>query len=137
MSNAPSIVPYLSYRDPRAAMAFLEAAFGLRVVQAYDGPDGSLAHAEMAHGNGVVMMGTGDAARGSPGLYLVVEDVDAHHARAVAAGASEVYPPEDTEFGTRRWRATDPEGHEWSFGTYAPATAAPAWGPDTADGGND
>ncbi|MEM7488045.1 MAG: VOC family protein, partial [Pseudomonadota bacterium] len=80
-------------------------------------------------GNGVLMLGSVETApaKGSPGIYLVVEDVDAHHARAVAAGAEVVYPPEDTEFGTRRWRARDPEGHEWSFGTYAPQTTAPEW----------
>lgn len=54
------------------------------------------------------------------GIYCVVEDVDAHHDRARTAGAAIVYPPEDTEFGTRRYRAQDPEGYEWSFGTYAP-----------------
>ena len=76
----------------------------------------------------MVMIGTAEAARGSPGLYLVVEDVDAVAAAAKAAGAEEVYPPEDTEFGTRRWRCRDPEGHEWSVGTYAPQSEPPAWG---------
>lgn len=118
----PRIVPYLSYVDARSAMDFLERAFGLRRVQAFDGPDGRLMHGEMAHGEGVVMLGSvdADANKGSPGLYLVVDDVEAHHARAAEAGAEIVYPPEDTEFGTRRYRARDPEGHEWSFGTYAP-----------------
>ncbi|WP_298429692.1 VOC family protein [uncultured Jannaschia sp.] len=130
MTDSPAIVPYLSYVDAKAAMTFLADAFGLENVQAHDGPDGRVMHAEMRHGNGVIMLGTVDAApdHGSPGLYLVVEDVDAHHARAVAAGAGVVYGPEDTEFGTRRWRGTDPEGHEWSFGTYAPQTTAPDWG---------
>ncbi len=72
-------------------------------------------------------MGTADLPKGSPGIYLVVEDVAAHHRRAMAAGAMEVYPPEETEWGTQRWRAKDPEGHEWSFGSYAPQTEAPSW----------
>ena len=125
MAHSPSIVPYLTYADPRAAMDFLARAFGLEVVQSMDGEDGALLHAEMRHGTGVVMIGSGEAPRGSLGTYLVVEDVDAHHARAVRAGAEVVYPPEDTEFGTRRWRACDPEGHEWSFGSYAPSTEPP------------
>ncbi|MFO6465858.1 VOC family protein [Jannaschia sp. KMU-145] len=130
MTDSPAIVPYLSYVDAKAAMTFLADAFGLETVQAHDGPDGRVMHAEMRFGNGVIMIGSVDAAadHGSPGLYLVVEDVDAHHARAVAAGAGVVYGPQDTEFGTRRWRGTDPEGHEWSFGTYAPQTTAPDWG---------
>ena len=130
MPDSPSITPYLSYVDAKAAMHFLEQAFGLERVQAHEGSDGRIVHAEMRFGNGVVMMGSVDAPpeAGSPGLYLAVEDVDAHHARAVAAGAEVVYGPEDTEFGTRRWRARDPEGHEWSFGTYRPQTEAPDWG---------
>ncbi|MEL6679829.1 MAG: VOC family protein [Pseudomonadota bacterium] len=127
MPDTPSIVPYLSYKGAHAAIRFLTEAFGLRLVQSFDGPDGTLMHAEMAYGNSVVMIGTAAAEKGSPGLYLVVEDVDAHYAAAKAVGAHIVYPPEDTEFGTRRYRARDPEGHEWSFGTYAPQTEAPDW----------
>ena len=128
MPHSPHVVPYFSYTDPHAAMNFLERAFGLERVQATDGEDGALLHAAMRHRDSVVMIGTGEAARGSPGVYLVVEDVDAHHARAAGAGAEVVCPPEDTEFGTRRWRARDPEGHEWSFGSYAPSTELPDWG---------
>ena len=128
MASSPSIVPYFTYADPHAAIDFLERAFGLERVQVMDAQDGSLMHAELRHGEGVVMLGQGEAPRGSPGVYLVVADVDAHHARAAGAGAGIVYPPEDTEFGTRRYRARDPEGHEWSFGTYAPSTEPPAWG---------
>lgn len=117
----PTIVPYLSYADGPAAIAFLERAFGFRTVQRYDTDDGQVMHAELAMGDGVVMIGTmAGAAKGSPGVYVVVDDVDAHHDAAVSAGAEVVYGPQDTEFGTRRWRARDPEGHEWSFGTYRP-----------------
>ena len=129
MAETPSIVPYFSYVDAKAAMEFLEAAFGLERVHSFDGPDGRMMHGEMRHGNSVIMMGSVDAAPAvqSPGVYLVVADVDAHFARAKAGGAEIVYPPEDTEFGTRRYRARDPEGHEWSFGTYQPQTKAPDW----------
>ena len=77
-------------------------------------------HAEMAFGGDVVMIGTGeppsegDAAATSAtghGIYVVVENVDAHHERAKAAGACIVYGPEDTDFGTRRYRALDSEGY--------------------------
>lgn len=129
MTDRPTIVPYLSYVDAKAAIEFLEAAFGLEAIQSYDDPDGRLVHGEMRHGNGVIMLGSvlTAPATESPGIYLVVDDVDAHHAHAVSMGAEVIYPPEDTEFGTRRWRARDPEGHEWSFGTYAPQTKVPDW----------
>lgn len=129
MAYTPSIVPYFSYVDAKAAIDFLERAFGLEVVQSYEDDTGKLVHGEMRHGNGVVMLGSVDQAPAtqSPGVYLVVSDVDAHFAKAKAAGAEVVYPPEDTEFGTRRYRARDLEGHEWSFGTYAPSTSKPNW----------
>jgi uncharacterized glyoxalase superfamily protein PhnB len=125
-AHAPDIVPYLSYRDAAAAVDHLVGAFGLLVVQRRD-EDGTLLHAELRHGNGVVMIGTDDRPKGSPGIYLVVGDVVAHHDRALRAGAEEVYPPERTEWGTWRWRAKDVEGHEWTFGTYVPSTVAPDW----------
>ncbi|MGF1545088.1 MAG: VOC family protein [Parvularculaceae bacterium] len=129
MTTGPTFTPYFSYRDAKAAMAFLESAFGFERVLAFDGDDGRLVHGEMRFGTGVVMMGSVDEAPqvASPGVYVVVDDVDAHHARAAAAGAEIVYGPEDTEFGTRRYRAKDPEGHEWSFGTYQPSTTPPDW----------
>ena len=125
----PVLVPYLSYVDAKAAMAFLHDAFGFQTIQAFDAEDGRLMHGEMRCDAGIIMIGSVDepAAKASPGLYLVVTDVDAHFERARAAGADIVYPPEDTEFGTRRYRCRDPEGHEWSFGTYQPQFEAPSW----------
>lgn len=89
-------------------------------------------HAEARLGDAVVMVSSRDAAHEiSPligqstghGLYLRVDDVDSLYSRAVTAGATAVIPPEDTEWGTRRARVMDPEGHEWSFGTYEPGAA--------------
>ena len=78
-------------------------------------------HAELRRGDDVVMGGVGDATvAATPGLYLVVDDVDDAYTRAMAEGADAVYPPEDTEWGTRRARLHDLDGHEWSLGTYQP-----------------
>lgn len=127
MAEKPDIVPYLSYRDGHAAIAFLTEAFGLGLVQMAKAEDGSVLHAELAHGNGVIMMGTAELPKGSPGIYLVVPDVAAHYENATQAGAEIVYPPEKTEWGTERYRAKDVEGHEWTFGTYQPQTEPPDW----------
>ncbi|BCG96724.1 VOC family protein [Mesorhizobium sp. 131-2-1] len=122
MPYNPSIVPYFSYVDAKAAINFLKEAFGLELIQSVLGKDGKVIHAEMRFGNGVIMMGTVEAkpTMGGAGVYLVVDDVEGHHKRAAKMGATIVYPPEDTGFGTRRYRAFDCEGHEWSFGTYRP-----------------
>ena len=52
--------------------------------------------------------------------YIIVQDVDAHHARAVAAGAKVVMPPEDKDYGGRGYACLDPEGHLWNFGSFDP-----------------
>ncbi|QFU09557.1 Glyoxalase-like domain protein [Rhodobacteraceae bacterium THAF1] len=129
MTQPPTLVPYLSYVDAKAAMTFLQAAFDFATIQAFDDENGRLVHGEMKYEGAIIMLGSADARHtgSSPGLYIVVDDLDAHFARARDAGADIVYPPEDTEFGTRRYRCRDPEGHEWSFGTYRPQFEALAW----------
>ena len=127
----PMMIPYFGYRD--AALEWLSAAFGFQKTQEFSAPDGKVMHAEMSFGSGAIMIGTGQPPTSgageikgtSPtghGVYIVVDDVDAHHERAKAAGARIFYGPEDTEFGTRSYRVRDPEGYEWSFGTYRPST---------------
>ena len=134
-SPGPGIVPYFGYRDASAAIAFLTDVLGFEILSCYDGPDGSVMHAELHLGDGIVMLGSSPAASndevspGPMGTYVVVEDVEAHHALAMAAGLEErggtlIYGPQDTEFGTRRYRLRDPEGFEWSFGTYQPTLTA-------------
>lgn len=124
--SMPSIVPYFGYSDGPAAVEFLCSAFGLERVNVVEEPEGFIAHAELRHGDDLIMLGSwldeqepGTPVAGS-GVYLVVDDVDDHHAQAVEAGAQVVYPPEDSEWGTRRWRGRDLENYEWSFGTYTP-----------------
>lgn len=126
----PTVYPYLSYRDTAAALRFLEEAFGFTTIARWDAPDGTVQHAEVTFGEGAVMLGTADyptapldEASVGQGIYVYIEDVDAHFAKAQAGGAQIVYPPEDTEWGTRRYRVLDPEGYEWSFGSYRPDTA--------------
>jgi uncharacterized glyoxalase superfamily protein PhnB len=118
---------YLSYRDAPAAIDWLEA-IGFRVVTRQPG-DGAVLHAELSCGDAVVMLATADADYTIPprvgnstgsGLYLLVEDVAAIFRAAVDAGATALLAPEMTEWGTERARVLDPEGHEWSFGTYKP-----------------
>ena len=125
---------YLSYRNAPAGLRWLEEV-GFTIVARQDGPDREVVHAEVRLGEVVLMVASADAEyevaeligrSTGGGLYLWVpepSDVDEWHTRATRAGAREVIPPEDTEWGTRRCRALDPEGHEWSVGTYRPGTA--------------
>jgi uncharacterized glyoxalase superfamily protein PhnB len=127
----PNIFPAVRYDDADAAVDFLARAFGASEKAAHRGEDGIIRHAELALGDGLVMLGqySGDGWLGgeSPrplsstvSIYVVVDDPDAHHAAAVAAGATIVRPLEDTDYGSREYSARDCEGNLWSFGTYDP-----------------
>jgi uncharacterized glyoxalase superfamily protein PhnB len=124
-SVTASMFPALRYDDAHAAAAWLERAFGFEPRMLHEGPDGSVAHAELRLGNGVLMLGSRRRDPANPwadrdGIYVAVDDVDAHHARAVAAGAEIVRPPADTDYGSREYSVRDCEGRLWSFGTYRP-----------------
>lgn len=128
-SISPSIYPSLLYADAKAAIRQLTEAFGFTELAVYEGEDGSVMHAELVQGNGAVMLGSkGRGGRfdeamksaGPAGVYIVVDDVDAHHRRAVEHGAEILMPPTDQDYGSRDYMARDAEGNIWSFGTYAP-----------------
>lgn len=124
-----TIYPSLRYRDAKAAIAWLAEAYGLTEKDVFTAPDGTVQHAELrVPGGGIVMLGTepdgGDPRfgihAGMSWVYISVEDPDALHARARAAGAEIVRELEDTDYGSREFSTRDPEGNHWSFGTYAP-----------------
>lgn len=118
MTNHPSLSPVLVFEDTRAAMDFYERAFGARrVPPMLTMPDGSVAHAEMALGDGVLMLSD---AKNSPtdGAWesrtnLMVADADAVWAAARTAGAEVLLPLGDQFYGHRSGRLRDPFGHQW------------------------
>jgi uncharacterized glyoxalase superfamily protein PhnB len=124
-----SVHPTLRYDDPRTAIAFLTRALGLLEQQVYTDDDGAVAHAELSFGDGVVMLGTRTDRSdpfntGRAVIYLVAEGadaVDAHHDRAVAAGAEVVQELTDQPYGSREFAVLDPEGNVWTMGSYRPA----------------
>ena len=117
-NESPNIYPFTRFADPEAALDWLARAFGFQEHVVYRADDGALQHAEMSLGPGIVMFSKGDPGEG--GIYVAVDDADAHYERAKAAGAEMVREIEDTPYGSREYTARDPEGHVWSFGTYRP-----------------
>ncbi|MGE0719908.1 MAG: VOC family protein [Alphaproteobacteria bacterium] len=124
-----TIIPALFYRDTNAALAFLEKAFGFRVHLAVSDGDGRVQHAELLCEGAQVMLGPAgwsdwakspDMVGGAntQSVYVGVADVDAHCARARAAGACIVAEPADQFYGDRTYRAADPEGHNWTFAQH-------------------
>jgi uncharacterized glyoxalase superfamily protein PhnB len=126
------ISPVLVYDDASKAIGFLTEAFGFTEHAVHRAPDGRIAHAELEFGGGYV--GLSDRIPGAASLfdlgpcaiYVVVDDPDAHHDRAVAAGAEVVFPLTDQDYGSRDYAVRDPEGFVWAFGTYALGSSAAA-----------
>ena len=120
-----SIVPALSYDDAGAMIDFLCEAFGFVERFRLDMPDGSVGHASLVYDGSEVTLATAypEGGLGGPGrlphlhasVMVYVDDVDAHHARAAAAGANIAQAPEDQFYGDRTYRAVDPEGGHWWF----------------------
>jgi uncharacterized glyoxalase superfamily protein PhnB len=127
-SDAPTLFPSMRYRDAPAAIEFLTRAFAFEELVAHRNEDGTIAHAELSYGPSILMLGSdredlyGERA-GLGWLYVAVEDPDAHHDRALAAGAEILTELHDTDYGSRDYAARDPEGNVWNFGTYRPAVA--------------
>ena len=119
------VIPTLRYQDAKAAIEFLERAFGFERKAVMENDDGTIGHAELTHGRGMVMIGStgiGDPQfdTGHASIYVVVDDPDALHERARAAGADVSRELTDMDYGSREFSARDPEGNVWSFGTYDP-----------------
>ncbi len=122
----PNIYPVARYTRAREAITWLCRTFGFEEHGVYPGPDDTVAHAELRFGTGT--LGISSAGPVNPanvwttvreGIYVSVGDPDAHHARAAAAGAVIERALANTDYGSREYSARDPEGHLWSFGTYA------------------
>lgn len=119
---APTIFPSVGYHDQDAAIEFLKRAFGFEEHVVYRAEDGSIAHAELRFGPSIMFVSTTDPGGGH--LYVAIDDADAHCERARAAGATIDKEPYDTDYGSRDYRARDPEGNAWLFGTYRPGAEA-------------
>jgi len=127
--RAPTIVPQLPYLNLHAALEFLQRAFGFREIPATRivTPDGVFVHAMVEFGGGVIGIGeqgghgaVSPQTGGSESQYIsvYVDDVEAHHERAVAAGARIANGLRDYFWGAeghRTYEALDPEGHRWRF----------------------
>lgn len=123
-----SVTPYLIVRGAARAIAFYEQAFEARPRLLLPAPGGGIAHAELAIGDSIVMLADefpGMAARcpgaigGTPvSLLIYVDDVDATHARAVAAGARALGPVEHRFYGDRSGQVLDPFGHIWTLASH-------------------
>lgn len=127
----PTVWHSLSYKDAPAAIEFLTEAFGFvaKAVYTDESDTSTVVHAQLdwPPGGGIMLGSSGRHddvwvdATGHGQCYCVTEtdeDVDRIHERAIALGATSVRPPEDQDYGGRVCVVRDPEGNQWSFGSY-------------------
>jgi PhnB protein len=124
----PQVTPYLSIDGAEAAIEFYEEVFGAKERVRMGGPEGTIGHAELQIGDGLIMlsdpfpaMGVRSAKEigGTPvTISLYVEDVDAVFDAAISAGATEQRPVENQFYGDRTGQFEDPFGHRWSVATH-------------------
>jgi uncharacterized glyoxalase superfamily protein PhnB len=123
------IFPALRYNDAHAAIDLLVNAFGFTPRAVHEDDNGVVQHAELAYGDGMVMLGETprepdsnrlDMPVGGTSVYIVVDDPDAHYERARAAGVNIRRELRDEDYGSRGYTAEDVEGNLWSFGSYRP-----------------
>ena len=132
-TSPSTIMPTLRYRNAPAAIDWLCQVFGFARHAVYANSDGSIGHAELTLGGGMIMLGShknDDYGKGfkapselgfeTRSSYIVVPDADAVYARAQAAGGTLTRPLQNTDYGSREFTVKDPEGHSWSVGTYDP-----------------
>ena len=115
----------LFYQDPKAALAWLEEAFGFELTMLLEDAEGNLAHSQMSFGDGYVMIGQewsddhkspkSVGGKNTQTVNVQIEtDIDAHFERAKAAGAVIIAALETQFYGDRTYRCADPEGHMWT-----------------------
>ena len=124
-SPKSGLISCLGYRDADAAVEWLGRAFGFKEHAVYRNDNGKVMHAELTFGDGMIMLGPDQGGefgkavmtlperaggRCTQTIYVIVEDVDAHHARATAAGAETIIAPRGESYGGRSYSVRDPEG---------------------------
>jgi uncharacterized glyoxalase superfamily protein PhnB len=122
----PAFISSIIYKDNRAALKWLQNAFGFEASEVLTAANGDIVHAEMSHGDGVIMIGSEFAewtkspasigGKNTQRVHVRLSDgIDEHCAHARQAGAEIAMDPADQFYGDRAYMAVDPEGHHWSF----------------------
>lgn len=141
MAEKRALSSAVVYRDPMAALKWLEEAFGFETTLLIEDAEGKLAHSQMTFGDSTVMIGnewTGE--HRSPAsigglmtqtVHIQLDDgegtVDEHCERARKAGATIIVEPETQFYGDRTYRCKDPEGHIWTVSQTVRVMAPDEW----------
>ena len=127
------VIPTMRYRDAAAAIDWLCRVLGFSRFLVVPGEGDAIEHAQLALGDGMIMVGSerdddygqllavpGPQGANTQAAYVVVDDPQALHDRAVGAGADIVMPLQNPDYGGSFFACRDPEGHVWNIGSYDP-----------------
>jgi uncharacterized glyoxalase superfamily protein PhnB len=131
LKGAPRLYPTMRCHDAEAMIRWLKETLSFTEYVIYRNDDGTIAHAELALGSSILMIGQhrGDGytqpvgyldGRRTDAFYMAVDDPDALYERVKGSGATIEAAPYTTDYGSRDFSARDPEGGLWHFGTYWP-----------------
>ncbi|RTE54686.1 glyoxalase [Arenibacter aquaticus] len=135
--NKADIIPTMRYKNALTTIDWLCSAFGFEKHLIVEGRNNTIVHAQLTYGNSMIMLSseneneygklvnTPESLNGNntQASYVVVEKIDEHYKRAVAAGAKILIEIKDEEYGGRGYTCKDTEGCIWNFGSYNPWTA--------------
>ena len=140
--DGSTIIPSFRYHDAHAAIDWLERILGFSRKSVFEGPNGTVAHAELTLGQGMIMLGSAsntnpyagqmaqpqdlDGKVTSP-VYVVVPDCNPVYARVKAEGAEILGELKTMDYGGQSFSVRDPEGYLWSVGEYDP------WAPQASN----
>lgn len=139
MAEKRALSSAVVYLDPKAALKFLEEAFGFETTLLIEDAEGNLAHSQMAYGDSTVMIGNewtsehrspasiGGLMTQTVHIQLADGTVDDHCERARKAGAAIIAPPETQFYGDRTYRCKDPEGHIWTVSQTVQVMTPDEW----------
>jgi PhnB protein len=115
-----SVTPYLTVPGIAGLIEFLKKAFDATEKGRFEGPGGSIMHAEVRIGDSIVMMGepNGEIKPMPAMLHLYVPDVDETYQRALQAGAKSLREPANQFYGDRSAGVVDASGNQWWISTH-------------------
>ncbi|WP_299104092.1 VOC family protein [uncultured Tenacibaculum sp.] len=128
------IIPTMHYKKARIAIDWLCNAFGFEKHLVVEGDNNTIAHAQLTYGNAMIMLSSENEneygklvktpedlhGNNTQAPYIIVEQIDEHYKRAVAAGAKILIDIKDEAYGGRGYTCKDNEGYIWNFGSYNP-----------------
>ena len=135
MAGGSMVIPSMRYKDAQAAITWLERVLGFERHVVYEGADGTVAHAELRFGRGMIMLGSASNSSQHPQflgtpeefggrvtspVYVIVPDCEPVWARAQEAGAEVVQALRIMDYGGKAFSLRDAEGYFWSVGEYDP-----------------